>query len=153
MLQFYPMPLEVKSNFPALGARFKYLLRALIGSFHYLCFFYWPVLLPWFCSIETIPFYLRKENIFREVIKARDENNRKKGEDVNQRLANSRSLCFSLHDVVKSQRNVHCLISAYLANLVTSSVNQHSFVIISATQPCKSCIRLTIPNSQVTVLF
>lgn len=55
--------------------------------------------------------------------------------------------------VVKSQQNLHRLISAYLANLVTISVNQHSFVTISATQPCKSCIRLTIPNSKVTVLF
>ena len=55
--------------------------------------------------------------------------------------------------IVKSQRNLHCLISAYLVNLVTSSVNQQSFVTISATQPCKSGIRLTIPNSKVTVLF
>ena len=57
------------------------------------------------------------------------------------------------YHVLKSQQNLHRLISAYLANLVTTSVNQHSFVTISATQPCKSCIRLTIPNSKVTVLF
>lgn len=135
---------------------FKYLLRALIGSFNYLCFFLWLasvvaiVLLDW-----NHPSSFTKGKYFPRSYKSSRRNNRKKKIKARMRIKDSQTPVHSVppYHVVKSQQNLHRLISAYLANLVTTSVNQHSFVTISATQPCKSCIRLTIPNSKVTVLF
>lgn len=147
---------EVKSNFPALGNLSSICFELWLVHLIICVFFLWLVsvvaivLLDW-----NHPSSFTKGKYFPRSYKSSRRNNRKKKIKARMRIKDSQTPVHSVppYHVVKSQQNLHRLISAYLANLVTTSVNQHSFVTISATQPCKSCIRLTIPNSKVTVLF
>lgn len=125
--------------------------------------FIWSsVFFLWLASVVAIvlldwnhPSSFTKGKYFPRSYKSSRRKQPKKKKKARMRIKDSQTPVHSVspYDIVKSQQNLHRLISAYLANFVTTSVNQHSFVTISATQPCKSCIRLTIPNSKVTVLF